>query len=611
MITPLLRSLRDATWHPSDEQLVAHVDAELEPRETARVEAHLARCWTCRARRQRLEKTIGAFMQAYSDAVLDDLTSSRLDVMMTVPRAAVRALRDRARALPSLPSMPTRSVMVRMVAACATVMLVVLLSSETRVSARQLVRQVDRVEKTLLDGTRAPVVYQRLEIARRDLPGGASTTGTWEVWTDVRMQRRHSLVAGRAAADTLFALFDRPDMRDAWPVSLRAHQHCRARDAQISETVSSGRTAAGEQTLTLDTTADQASGVVRAALVVRQRDWHPVEQRLLVRHRGGIVSEFVVRESHFEVLPLASLPVAFFDPAPASPLPTAAAAALDADALATTRVARETDLVTAEVQAMYALHRFGVTAADDLTVHRLHHQIEVSGVTTTDDRRKQLTGALARIPFVRARIRTAEEALAAVAGPTSTAPSPTPLQFDAAQIQADRLPAHAGPADAAAMARARDAVRHSLALLERAWALRRLAEWATRTGSQSSHVTRNTRELIDLMAREHAEAAAKALAALDTTVSSSLPTSASASGASAELLDEEAAELSTSRGPGRAWADLATDFFGVAAEIDRDTRRLFTASAAPPTNAADEAQRLRRGLDRAARYLDALQRTRP
>ncbi len=596
MITPLLRSLRDATWHPTDEQLVAHVDAELEPRDAARVEAHLARCWTCRARRQRFEKTIGAFMQTYSDAVLDD------EISPTIPRAAVRVLRDRARALPSLPS---RSVVVRMVAVCATVILVVLLSSETRVSARQLVRQVDRVEKTLLDGTRAPVVYQRLEIAQRDLPGGVSTAGTWEVWTDVQMQRRHSLVAGHAAADTLFALFDRPDMRDAWPVSLRAHQHCRARDAQISETVSSGHTAAGEPTLTLDTTADEgpsttSSGVVRAALVIRQRDWHPVEQRLLVRNRGGVVSEFVVRESHFEVLPLASLPVAFFDPAPAAPLPTAAAAA---DALATTPVARETDLVTAEVQAMYALHRFGVTAADDLTVHRLPHQIEVRGVTTTDDRRKQLTGALARIPFVRTRIRTAEEALAAVAaGPTSTASSPTPLQFDAAQIQADRLPAHAGPADAAAMARARDAVRHALALLERAWALRRLAEWAARTGSQSSHVTRSTRDLIDLMAREHAEGAAKALAALDTIVSSSLPTSASANGASAELPDEEAPER---------WADLATDFFGVAAEIDRDTRRLFTASAAPTTNAADEAQRLRRGLDRAARYLDALQRTRP
>jgi hypothetical protein len=55
--------------------------------------------------------------------------------------------------------------------------------------------------------------------------------------------------------------------------------------------------------------------------------------------------------------------------------------------------------------------------------------------------------------------------------------------------------------------------------------------------------------------------------------------------------------------PTRAWVDVATDFFGVAAEIDRDTRRLFTASPTPTTEAADEARRLRHGLDRAARSL--------
>jgi hypothetical protein len=121
-------------------------------------------------------------------------------------------------------------------------------------------------------------------------------------------------------------------------------------------------------------------------------------------------------------------------------------------------------------------------------------------------------------------------------------------------------------------------------------------------------VTRNTRDPIDPMAREHADEASKTLAALDTTVASVLP---GPSAAAADDGAEEAAAASAARG--RAWTDIATDFFGLAAEIDRDTRRLFTASAAPTNNAAaaEDARRLRRGLDKAARYLEELERTRP
>jgi hypothetical protein len=160
------------------------------------------------------------------------------------------------------------------------------------------------------------------------------------------------------------------------------------------------------------------------------------------------------------------------------------------------------------------------------------------------------------------------------------------------------------------MRRAREAVKQSLALLERAWAWRRLAEWSRRTNA--SAVTASTRELIELMAREHAQAASRALAALDTTVTPALPAS------NPKLEDAKVEAESTSAALSRdrmtrddAWVDVATDFFGLAAEIDRDTRRLFTASATPTTEAAEEARRLRRGLDHAAQWLEALQQARP
>jgi hypothetical protein len=342
----------------------------------------------------------------------------------------------------------------------------------------------------------------------------------------------------------------------------------------------------------------------------------------------------VVREKGFEVIPLATLPIAFFDASrPSGPAFEDAIARADAPVEAR-RPAPPTvsELVSAEVQAMFALHRVGMTAEDDIAVQRHESTIDVTGLTTTAARRRQLTDAIASIKHVRVRIQTTDEALSQLSGATPAAPAaaaprassagtsapsdglatvasatpPLPLRMDEAAVDATRLPVQAladqsrpadRQADEASMRRAREAVRQSLTLLERAWALRRLAEWSRRTNA--STVTASTRELIDLMLREHADAASKALAALDTTVTPTLPAASPVtSSATTDTFDRVG-----TTDAGRAWVDVATDFFGVAAEIDRDTRRLFTASPTPTTDAADEARRLRHGLDRAARSL--------
>ena len=45
--------------HLSDEQLMLALDGELSAHEAAQVEDHVASCWTCRARREQIEKVIG------------------------------------------------------------------------------------------------------------------------------------------------------------------------------------------------------------------------------------------------------------------------------------------------------------------------------------------------------------------------------------------------------------------------------------------------------------------------------------------------------------------------------------------------------------------------
>ncbi|MGC2332105.1 MAG: zf-HC2 domain-containing protein [Candidatus Acidiferrales bacterium] len=71
--------------HPSDQDLLLSADGELSPRRSAKVRAHLAACWDCRARMADLERTIGDFVQAYHQRVEPELPS------ITGPRALLKA----------------------------------------------------------------------------------------------------------------------------------------------------------------------------------------------------------------------------------------------------------------------------------------------------------------------------------------------------------------------------------------------------------------------------------------------------------------------------------------------------------------------------------------
>ena len=49
--------------HISDQELMLALDGELPAQDAARVNAHLAECWTCRARRQEMESAIADFVR--------------------------------------------------------------------------------------------------------------------------------------------------------------------------------------------------------------------------------------------------------------------------------------------------------------------------------------------------------------------------------------------------------------------------------------------------------------------------------------------------------------------------------------------------------------------
>ncbi len=61
----MVKIMRFEDNHLSDEDLLLAADGELSARDSARVQLHLAACWTCRARKQELEGAVGEFVRAY------------------------------------------------------------------------------------------------------------------------------------------------------------------------------------------------------------------------------------------------------------------------------------------------------------------------------------------------------------------------------------------------------------------------------------------------------------------------------------------------------------------------------------------------------------------
>jgi hypothetical protein len=51
--------------HLSDQILLLAADGELSPREAARVDDHLAACWTCRTRKREMEDAVSEFVRVY------------------------------------------------------------------------------------------------------------------------------------------------------------------------------------------------------------------------------------------------------------------------------------------------------------------------------------------------------------------------------------------------------------------------------------------------------------------------------------------------------------------------------------------------------------------
>ena len=60
-------------WHVPEDDLLPFVDGEQPAKVAAKIRKHLEACWTCRRRVEKVQQTISAYVEYYSDAYVDNV----------------------------------------------------------------------------------------------------------------------------------------------------------------------------------------------------------------------------------------------------------------------------------------------------------------------------------------------------------------------------------------------------------------------------------------------------------------------------------------------------------------------------------------------------------
>lgn len=463
MISFWRRGLFHQTWHPSFEEIMLYLDGELGPR-TDKVGTHLKSCWSCRFRREKIDRVISAFMETRNASLAGSpkfptqaLSSfeaklDRLDSASGTAPFFSGLIRTQVQGL-FFSRLPLRFAAF-LVSLLLIVFVLMRLSSVPPVSAKEVLHRVKQAEAQQMLQVPAPVIYEKLQLRRRSSTRRPETV-TWEIWNDMRNSRlrqrvedmeglrflpvdRYGSPATQGRSDkggngeSLSPVNDRSaqfrvplppvlaELKEVFqsnqadfgrPLSQANYEAWRRSIRDKSEEVVETKLANGDKALILRASGQGPflpNAIVNAELMVRAGDWHPVEQRLQVQKEDGIVN-YELGEVAFDVVALNVLPPSIFaDLTPPLLLPLTVAPHL----LAASRLLLPdpAELTAAEVEAWYALHSVNACLGRPISVVQLDlGRIEVQGIVETEERKAQILAALRGIPHVTPKIRTVAE----------------------------------------------------------------------------------------------------------------------------------------------------------------------------------------------------------
>jgi hypothetical protein len=416
--------------HLSDEQLLLTLDGESSAQEAAEVEVHLEACWSCRARGDQIEKTIGDVVE-----YRDHLMNLYVPVSTGGPAIFIARLEELAR---SIGGLSLRSRIVRalrvfgsfsegmaprhvwigaMVVASLAVFSLTRFGEVRKVSASQFLENAQISEVRALHSVAKPLVYQKLRIRV------GSQTVTHTIYRDpVGMRQADRLEVAEGAGGELAGkagLPTQPTALQAADAELRqtfltAHLNWqnplspasysawyKSLDQKLDEV-----TTVGDGLITLKTTTSEGP-IAEARITVRTSDFHPVEEDL----RLNDARQVEVHELAWEVLPMEEINVAIFAPevAPSAEIGRPSSVAPQPSGLT------DAELAEAELRARVAIHAEKADLGEQIELDRDiprsgQRSVVVRGILSTPERKDELLAVLRGIPHVDLRLQTVGEA---------------------------------------------------------------------------------------------------------------------------------------------------------------------------------------------------------
>jgi hypothetical protein len=383
--------------HLSDETLTRLINGEMSSFREFRTNAHLNKCWQCKARREALEKAsfqVVEFRKYQMERRLPlnlrrrETFLARLDEVWDETAAASWHSRLLSQfRLASLPSMNPVYASTFVVAAAAVLLFFIWHRQTASISAAVFLEKAVQAEARQNSPAISGVIYQKVEIRK-----GAQAFDH-AIYRDIAQKRKPRPIVVSAKEESV-----RTELASGgvdWQQPLSAADYRRWHDSQT--VLSDEVRRQGDEFLTLTTTV--STGPIAAeSLTVRLADFHPIERTVALRADETVE----IAELHYDVLGWDAVNDGLFEPVPGVPVAPSVAAVL-----AHLPSAEQLDL--AELQARLVLNELHADSTEQLEFIRSPGSIEIKGVVDSDARKQQLVSGLKTVPHVVPAIFSVED----------------------------------------------------------------------------------------------------------------------------------------------------------------------------------------------------------
>ncbi len=401
--------------HISDDQLLLYVDEELASRDAQRVHAHLASCWSCRARQDELNTAINTLVRFRNDVMLPAIPppdnwpglEPKLKEIDNREPSGLLAGRFRFASLHKFIAPLWKPIAIGNLAVLAAVIIFFYMYNRYTpiVSAAELLHRAAVSELQVQRNVTKPVVHQklRIQVGQRSF--------TRNIYRDTAGKRQVERLENTPADQSAILApiqkaFQASNLDWEAPLSPNGYSHwlstLRVGNEQVVEV--------GDAT---EIRASTPQGAIRSAtLKLRNSDLHPVAGEYELQDNGRVE----IAELSYSVVSLDQLNADIFSttPAihfkPAIPVLNAAPAPKIPE---TSSVVEPLSLEELEIDALDRLDRMDALMNDQLRVVRTADGlVSIEGVVESDQRRDALIealGPIAQNPRVKLALTTIAE----------------------------------------------------------------------------------------------------------------------------------------------------------------------------------------------------------